>query len=113
MLDQALSILQDLAYTIVFLVSAAASYLALQQPKVRQWLDGTGVLVHVVVFIALANLLSMTANSIIRDLFAFPWGLISQSNGFAASVQCLGGVLVLGGLILGSYQLAQRLGARK
>jgi hypothetical protein len=109
----AISVIQDLAYTVVFLICVAASYLTLQQPKVKAWLEGTGVLVHVVVFIVLAALLSMAVNPIISDLFAFPHGLINQANGFSVSVQCLGGVLGLAGLVVGGWLLAGRSKAGK
>ena len=107
-LSTLIAIVQDLVYTVVFLLCAAASYLTLRQPKVKQWLAGSGALVRAVLFIALATLLSQALTPIITDLFAFPWGLIHRDSGFTASAKCLGGVLVLVGLVVGSWLLAKR-----
>jgi hypothetical protein len=108
-LSTILTILQNLTYTIVFLLSAGAAYLTLSQPRVRQWLKGTGVIVHVVLFLVLSTLLYQTLSPIISDLFAFPRGLIDSSRtaGFTASARCLSGVLVLIGLAFGSWRLSK------
>ena len=102
-----ISILQDLSYTVVSLLCAAASYLALRQPKAKQWLGEAGTLVKIVIFIALAKLLSLALTPIVSDLFALPRGLLGRDSGFTSTVQCLGGVLVLGGLAAGSWLLAK------
>ena len=115
MFDQTLStliaIVQDLAYTVVFLVCAAASYLTLQQPKVKQGLAGSGALARVVLFVALATLLSQALTPIVTDVFAFPWGLIHRESGFTSSAKCLGGVMVLVGLAVGSWLLSKQSGS--
>ena len=108
-LSTIITILQNLTHTIVFLLSAGAAYLTLNQPRVRQWLKDTGVIVHVVLFLVLSTLLYQAISPIISDLFAFPRGLINSSRtaGFTSSAQCLSGVLVLIGLAFGSWQLSK------
>ena len=108
-LSTIISILQNLTYAIVFLLGAGAAYLTLNQPRVRQWLKGTGVIVHVVLFLALSTLLYQSISPIINDLFAFPRGLINSTRtaGFTSSAQCLSGVLVLIGLAFGSWRLSK------
>jgi hypothetical protein len=101
-------ILRDLLYTAAFLACALVAYLTLQQPPAKQWLANGGALIRVVVFIILTELLVLPFNAIVGDLMAFPLGLISRSNGFSASIQCLGGVLALAGLAVGSWLLAKR-----
>lgn len=101
------SIMQDLSYTVVSLLCAAASYLTLQQPEVKQWLGEAGTLAKIVIFIALAKLLSLALTPIVSDLFALPRGLLGRDSGFTSTIQCLGGVLVLGGLAVGSWLLAK------
>jgi hypothetical protein len=104
-----ITILQNLTYAIVFILSAGAAYLTLNQPRVRDWLRGAGVLVQVVLFLVLSTLLYQTATPILSDLFAFPRGLMDSSRtaGFVSSARCLSGVLVLGGLVFGSWRLAK------
>ena len=106
-LSTIISVLQNLTYTVVFLLCAGVSYLTLQQPRVKQWLTGAGTLVNVILFIILAGLLYQAASPIISDLFALPHGLISSTRGagFTASARCLSGVLVLAGLAVGSWRL--------
>ncbi len=99
--------LQDLSYTAVSLLCAAVSYLTLQQPKVRQWLGEAGALVKIVLFIVLTKLLSLALTPIVADLFVLPKGLLGRDSEFVSSVQCLGGVLVLLGLAVGSWLLAK------
>lgn len=105
-----INILQDLSHTVLFLLCTAASYLTLQQPKVKQWLNGASVLVKIVLFIAVARLLDLTLSPVITDLFALPRGLIGRDSGFSSSIQCLGGILTLTGLVVGSWLLAKESG---
>ena len=101
-------ILRDLLYTVAFLICALVAYLTLQQPLAKQWFANSGALIRVVVFIILTELLVLPFNAIVGDLMAFPLGLINRSNGFSVSIQCLGGVLTLAGLAVGSWLLVQR-----
>lgn len=102
------SILQDLLYTAVFLLCAAVAYLTLQRPLIKQWLASGGTLTRVVLFIILTELLVRPANAIVGDLLAFPIGLINRSNGFLVGARCLGGLLALAGLGIGSWLLVRR-----
>ena len=103
-----LSIVQDLIYTILFLVCAAVAYFTLQQPKAKQWLAEAGPLVKAVVFVVVAALLYSAVNGPVFDILSFPRALIERENGFYASVQCFGGVLVLVSLAVGIGILAKR-----
>ena len=83
----------------------AASYLTLQEPRVKQWLARFSMLVRLVVFIALAGILSTALNSVMSDLFAIPRSFVYQESGIYSAFRCLGGLLVLGGLGYGCYLL--------
>ncbi len=108
-LSTALSMLQNLVYALAFIGCAAAAYLALQQPRLKEWLGDSSVLVRIVLFIALTELLALPVNGIIGSLFALPNGLVNQyNNGFIASVQCLVGLLMIASLAAGGWMLAQR-----
>jgi hypothetical protein len=102
-----ISITQDLAYAVTFLLAAGAAYLALRQPHVKLRLDDAGPLVTAVVFVTLATLLYQGVSPIVGHLFAFPRGLISTNpdTGFTSSVQCLRGILVLAGFVAGAWFL--------
>lgn len=89
----------------MFLVCLAASYLTLQEPQIKQWLARFSVLVRLVVFIALAGILSIALNSIVSTLLAIPRGFVYQESGVNTAFRCLGGLLVLGGLAYGGYLL--------
>jgi|GEM_PF-6067234 len=109
-LSTIITILQNLTYAVMFLLCAGVSYMTLQQPRVRQWLNGAGALVQVVLFLCVATLLYQATSPIISKVFAFAHGLTNSSRnaGFTASTQCLSGVLVLVGLVVGSWQLAKQ-----
>jgi hypothetical protein len=103
-----LRIVQDLIYTVLYLVCAAVSYFTLQQPRVRQWLAGANLLVKAVIFVTIASLLYFAIDGPIFDILYFPRALINGDNGFYASADCLGGVLVLVGLAVGIGLLARK-----
>lgn len=105
-----LTIVQDLAAAIVFLLCAGAVFLALKRPKVRQWLQGAGPIVDIVLFLAFSALVYQSLSPILYDLLAFPRGLISHDStaGFTSSARCLGGLLVLVGLALGAWQINKK-----
>ena len=104
-----ISILQDLAYAVAFLLAVGAAYLTLKQPRVKQWLNDAGPLATGVVFVALSALLYQAVSPIVVNLFALPRGLTSTSRetGFTASAQCLRGVLMLAGLVGGAWLLVK------
>jgi hypothetical protein len=96
-----LSIVQDLTYTVLFLVCVVVSYFTLRQPKVKQWLAEAGLLVKAVVFVAVAALLYSAIDGPVYDILSFPRALINRESGFTASIQCFGGLAVLIGLAAG------------
>ena len=104
-----IQILQHLTYAVVFLLSAGAAFLALRQTQVQKWLADAGPLVQIVLFIALSALLYQAVSPIIGNVFAFAFGLLeyNRTAGFTASSRCLSGVLVLAGLVVGSWQLSK------
>jgi len=104
-----LNIFQYLVHVLAFIGCAVAAYLALQQPRLKEWLAGSHLLVRVVLFIALTELLVLPVNSIISYLFALPNGLVNQyNNGFIASMQCLVGLLMIASLAAGGWMLAKQ-----
>lgn len=103
-------IVQDLTYSIVFLLCIGAAYMTLKQPSVKRWLADASLLVNVVFLLALTTLLYQAISPVISDFLAFPQGLInsgSRTAGFTASARCLGGVLILIGLVVGSWMLGK------
>ena len=108
-LSTVFTILQNLAYAVVFLLAIGAAYLTLKDDRVRTWLKGTQPLVRVVLLLSLAALVYQAVSPVVTDLFAFPRCLISSSasSGFTATTQCLTGIAVLCGLVFASWHLAK------
>lgn len=108
-LSTVISVLQNLAYTIIFLLAVGAAYLTLKQSRIKQWLSDMGLLVTGVVFVVLSALLYQAVTPVVASLFAFLQGLTSTSRetGFTASAQCLRGVLMLTGLVGGAWLLVK------
>jgi hypothetical protein len=106
-------ILRELAYTVILLAAAVVAYLALQRPKVKQWLRPAGRLVQVVVFLALTVLIEWPFGYIVSDLFAFLAALVGQEPVVYPGVRCFGGVLTLVTLTVGIVLLARGSGAER
>ena len=99
---------QILAYTVAYLVSAAAVFFMFQQPKLKAWFDETGELTQVIGFIILSTLLAQPVETIIAKLFSFVIALVQSHDEFIASVQCLSGLLIFGTLVAGSWLLLRQ-----
>jgi hypothetical protein len=100
-------ILREIAYTVAYLAAAVVAYLALQQPKVKQWLSPAGKLVRVVIFLALTVLIEWPFGYIVSDLFAFLDALVGQEPVVYPGVRCFGGVLMLVALAVGIVLLSR------
>ena len=100
-------ILRDLAYTVLYIASAVVVYLALQRPKVKQWLSPAGALARVVVFLALTALVDWPLSLLISDLFNFLESLVTQEPVVYPIVRCFGGVAVLVAMAVGVVLLAR------
>jgi hypothetical protein len=100
-------ILRDLAYTVVYIGAAVVVYLALQRPKVKQWLNPAGALARIVVFLALTALVDWPLSLLISDLFNFVESLVTKEPVIYPIVRCFGGVVVLIAMVVGVVLLAR------
>jgi hypothetical protein len=99
--------LRDLAYTVVYVAAAVVVYLALQRPKVKEWLNPAGALARVVVFLALTALVDWPLSLLIGDLFNLLESLVTQEPVIYPIVRCLSGTVVLVAMTIGVVLLAR------
>jgi hypothetical protein len=102
-----IQIVQELAEILVFLGAGAASFFVLRQEKVKIWLLDTGKLVQIVVFLILTGALTSLGIRVIDALLGIFRAIVVSDMVVFYLVQCLGGLLVLAGLIAGSFMLVR------
>jgi hypothetical protein len=104
-----INVMAYLSDLLVFLVAVLAAYLTLQQPKIRVTLGETSILVQVVSLVALTGLLASVGSRIVGDFMALPRSRVFSSvSGFYASVEFMGALISIGGLVAASrYMLKQ------
>jgi len=80
----------------------------LQQEKVKNWLQDSGRLVKIVIFLILTGSLATLGFRVIDSLLAIFRGIVLSDQIVFYVIQCLGGLLVLAGLIAGSVFLVRK-----
>ena len=104
-----INVVAYLSNLLVFLVAVLAAYLTLQQPRIRASLGETNALVRVVTLVALSGLLASVGSRIVGDLMTLPMSLFSAAiGGFYASVEFLGALISIAGLVAASWFLLRR-----
>jgi hypothetical protein len=103
-----IQIVQELAEILVFLGAGAASFFVLRQEKVKTWLLDSGRLVQIVVFLILTGALASIGFRVVDALFGIFMAIVVSDQFMFYLVQCLGGLLVLAGLIAGSIMLVRK-----
>jgi hypothetical protein len=103
-----IQIVQELANILIFLGAGATSFFTLQQEKVKNWLQDSGRLIKIVIFLILTGSLATLGFRIVDSLLAIFRGIVLSDQIVFYLVQCLGGLLVLGGLIAGSVFLIRK-----
>jgi hypothetical protein len=104
-------IARQFLFALSFLGAAAVSFLVIREEKVKGWLEGGSKLLHIVVFLSLSYLVYSSVTYFLSNLLYFPRRLITGDI-LDATINCLTGLLVLAGLIVGSIMILKNKGIK-
>jgi hypothetical protein len=111
--DTLYQVFQGVVYLVVFIAAFVVAYLTVQQPKIKAWLDEMGKLVKAVVFILLAYWLNGVGSWVVSNLLAAPRSLVYAGNAVDTVMQCLQGLVLLAGLVVGVVLILRKQAAKQ